>query len=103
MIRFVIVILSLFLLEACNKESKFNKKALIEAEIQRKIERFKHIKREECLKNMLDEAKNHVDSLVLIEFNDLDTTASPQRPTRPVLDKKIILNDSTDISPIIND
>lgn len=103
MIRLLIVILSLLALHSCTQEPKFNKKALIEAEIQRKIERFKHIKREECRKNMLDEAKNYVDSLVLIEFNDLDTTASPRRPSRPVLDKKIILNDSTDISPIIKE
>ena len=88
-----------------NKEIKSDQKSLLDQKLEAKLARFKASILKKCKKEAIDKAELLVDSLVAEEFTRLtsDTIAFPPKPIRPSLPKRIILNDTTDIDPILND
>jgi len=76
---------------------------LVQKEVERKLEKFKLSIIKRCTENAIKNAEIFIDSLVAdeLELQRNDTIAFPAKPTRPVQPGKIILNDSTGISPIL--
>ncbi len=72
---------------------------LVQKTLEIKLNRYRNNLREKCIKKIYNDAELYVDSLVAEEF--VDTISFPSRPIRPAFPEKIILNDSTGISPII--
>lgn len=87
-----------------NTKIKESKKSLIDQKLEEKLERFKTTILKKCKKETIEKAELFVDSLVAEEFRMLsnDTISFPSKPLRPSLPKKIILNDTTSIDPILS-
>ena len=76
---------------------------LVQQKLKEKLDKFKNSILDKCKREAIEEAEKFVDSLVSEELKILsgDTMYFPAKPVRPGLPKKIILNDSTAIDPII--
>lgn len=72
----------------------------MEAELQRKLSSFKTLIITRCKDEAVQDAIDYVDSLVAEELKILssDTLKFPNKPIKPQLPEKIILDDSTVIS-----
>jgi len=76
---------------------------LVKKELAKKLEKYKKTIIEKCRKKAFEAAESYIDSLVAeeLKFQSSDTLKFPAKPIRPNLQKPIILNDSTVITPII--
>lgn len=76
---------------------------LVQAELERKLSEFRYKILIKCKAEAIADAEIYIDSLVAQELRiqSSDTLFFPARPDRPILSKPVILNDSTDIAPII--
>lgn len=86
-------------------ESVISIPPLVQQKLQEKLDKFKRTILEKCKREAIEEAEIFVDSLVSEELmiQARDTIFFPAKPIRPRLPKKIILNDSTTIDPIIKE
>ncbi len=108
----IVLIAGLFFLmsfseiESTDQDPKNNKKeiSLIDKKLEEKIQNFRKIILDKCKKEAIEKAELFVDSIVAEEYRILsnDTISFPSKPIRPSLPKKIILNDSTSIDPILS-
>lgn len=73
-------------------------------ELDRRINVFKKNLLKKCKENALYNAEVFVDKVISDQIKHLtnDTLAFPKEPIRPSLKKKIILDDSTAIKPILD-
>ncbi len=77
---------------------------LVQKELDQKLEVYKQIILDKCRTKAIQDAEFYIDSLVAeeLKFQTGDTLKFPAKPKRPDLREPIILNDTTAISPIIN-
>lgn len=78
---------------------------LVQKELDRKLKTYKKNILDKCYKTAMEAAELYIDSLVAeeIKIQASDTLRFPAKPVRPDLRESIILNDSTEIVPIIKD
>lgn len=76
---------------------------LVQKQYDAKIKNFIDTRRARCLEDILKDAETFVDSTIISEINIklLDTLVFPDRPPRPQYPDQIVLDDSTNLAPII--
>jgi len=76
---------------------------LVQKALDKKLAKYKSNILKRCYEKAAKEAEAFVDSIVAEEVKLLsaDTLLFPSKPVRPELKEKIILNDSTGITPIL--
>lgn len=75
--------------------------ALIEKEVQQRVEVFMRTKEERCMEDILKEANRLADSIMVIQaFFDRDTFSRPEKPLRPDKPHIRILQDTTPVRPL---
>ncbi|MDF1696672.1 MAG: hypothetical protein P1U56_12600 [Saprospiraceae bacterium] len=76
---------------------------LVQKELDKKLNRYKQTILNKCRTLAYEKAEAYIDSLVSeeLKFQTRDTIKFPSQPVRPILNAPIILNDSTEISPIL--
>jgi len=83
--------------------SDFEIPPLVQKELTARLEKYKQTIIDKCMKEAIEDAEFYIDSLVAeeLKFQARDTLKFPAKPRRPQLREPIILNDSTEIAPII--
>lgn len=75
--------------------------ALIEKEVQQRVEVFIRTKEERCMEDILKEANRLADSIMVVQaFFDRDTFSRPEKPLRPDKPHIRILQDTTPVKPL---
>lgn len=75
--------------------------ALIEKEVEQRVEVFVRTKEERCMEDILKEANRLADSIMVVQaFFDRDTFSRPVKPFRPDKPHIRILQDTTPVKPL---
>lgn len=75
--------------------------ALIEKEVEHRVEVFIRTKEERCMEDILKEANRLADSIMVTQaFFDRDTFSRPEKPLRPDKPHIRILQDTTPVKPL---
>ena len=87
------------------EEETDNIPILVQKELDRRLEKYKQTILDKCRTKAIEDAEFYIDSLVAeeLKLQTSDTIKFPAKPIRPELKGPIILNDSTPISPIIEE
>lgn len=78
---------------------------LVEQKLQERIDDYMKSRLLSCKLSIFEEAEIHVDTLIesLISFDILQGVQFPSPPSRPQFPDQIILDDTTEVSPIFKD
>lgn len=75
--------------------------ALIEKEVEERVEVYVRTKEERCMEDILKEANRLADSIMVVQaFFDRDTFSRPVKPLRPDKPHIRILEDTTPVKPL---
>ena len=77
--------------------------ALMEAEVQKKLDDFRRVKEERCLEELLKEAGRRADSILINQaFFERDTTLRPPKPLKPEKPEIKAYRDTTPLRPLFD-
>ena len=102
----IMIALSLFSLFAgCGKDDR-NKnavQAVIEEEVNNRVQNYRQVRMERCFDKALEEASRLADSILIREARlERDTLGKPPKPVKPEKPEIKTLLDSTPIRPLLD-
>lgn len=102
----VLLFASVLFFGACEPQPKIDRDALVEAEVEKKLRKYKIVHWNNCEESVLKAAKEIVDSTMLARARNIrviDPVSRPEKPTKPLIPETKILEDTLPLKPILED
>jgi len=105
------ILASLFLFSGCDlisykaveiQDEQTELSPIMQEALEKRYNKYRASVQKRCRERALKDAIAHIDTTIIDELNfqHLESSTFPRKPSRPKLPEGIVLNDSTDIKPV---